>query len=175
MEFRRITGAEHPLYEKAMELYAVSFPEHEQRLPESQRAILQNDAYHFDLILEENQWVGEILYWETADFIYVEHFCMRPQVRGQGLGKRALALLAEKGKTVILEIDPPVDDISRRRREFYFRCGYRENPYAHVHPAYRAGNAGHELVILSCPEAISEGECARFQAYLKETVVKNAF
>ena len=40
MEFRRITGAEHPLYEKAMELYAVSFPEHEQRLPESQRAIL---------------------------------------------------------------------------------------------------------------------------------------
>ena len=29
MEFRRITGAEHPLYEKAMELYAVSFPEHE--------------------------------------------------------------------------------------------------------------------------------------------------
>ena len=96
MEFRRITGAEHPLYEKAMELYAVSFPEHEQRLPESQRAILQNDAYHFDLILEENQWVGEILYWETADFIYVEHFCMRPQVRGRGMGKRALALLAER-------------------------------------------------------------------------------
>ena len=91
------------------------------------------------------------------------------------MGKRALALLAEKGKTVILEIDPPVDDISRRRREFYFRCGYRENPYAHVHPAYQAGNAGHELVLLSCPETISEGKCARFQAYLKETVMKNAF
>ena len=36
-------------------------------------------------------------------------------------------------------------------------------------------NAGHELVLLSCPETISEGKCARFQAYLKETVMKNAF
>ena len=43
MEFRRITGAEHPLYEKAMELYAVSFPEHEQRLAALHPTFFVND------------------------------------------------------------------------------------------------------------------------------------
>jgi len=44
-----------------------------------------------------------------------------------------------------------VDEIARRRKGFYERCGYAENPYPHVHPPYHCGNKGHELVVMSAP------------------------
>ena len=83
--------------------------------------------------------MGLMLWWEAETFLYVEHFCILPAARNRGCGGRALAHLAEKGKTVILEIDPPVDEISLRREAFYERCGYRANIHPHVHPPYRAG------------------------------------
>jgi hypothetical protein len=42
---------------------------------------------------------------------------------------------------VILEIDPPVDSFSIRRKDFYLRLGFHENNYQHYHPAYRKQNA----------------------------------
>ena len=79
--------------------------------------------------------------------------------------------LAEKGKTVILEIDPPVDEISLRRETFYERCGYRANIHPHVHPPYRAGFPGHELVVMSRPEKLSHAEYGEFAEYLRERVM----
>ena len=107
-----------------MELYGMSFPYNEQREPDSQAKIMSDPEYHFELIYDEGRFVGEVLSWENADFIYIEHFCMLPDVRGRGCGARALELLRARGKTIILEIDPPVDDISRRRKGFYERNGF---------------------------------------------------
>ena len=171
MYFQRVTRRDDPGFIRAMALYTKSFPLHEQRLSDSQLAILGEDAYHLDQIIQDGRFLGAIFYWEMADFLYVEHFCMEPHLRGRGFGQSALELLAEKGKTVILEIDPPVDDISRRRLGFYQRCGFRENSYAHTHPAYRPEYRGHELVVLSSPEALGQAEYDRFAAYLNETVM----
>ena len=76
---------------------------------------------------------------------------------------------------MILEIDPPVDAVSIRRRGFYQRCGFVENPYPHVHPPYHAGHAGHALVILTAPSAISAEEYAGFANFLRERVMKDAY
>ena len=145
MHFERLTSADDPRFSAAMEGYAVSFPPHEQREPASQRAIMTDPAYRFNLIYNGGAPVGAMLYWETETFIYVEHFFILPHLRGHACGSRALALLGGRGKTVILEIDPPADDVSLRRRGFYERAGFHENPYRHVHPPYHAGNRGHVL------------------------------
>ena len=63
-----------------------------------------------------------MLYWETPDFRYIEHFCILPALRGQRYGSRALSMLPND-RPVILEIDPPVDEIAIRRKAFYERCG----------------------------------------------------
>ena len=112
------------MFAPAMELYGMSFPYNEQREPDSQAKIMSDPEYHFELIYENESFVGTVLSWENADFIYIEHFCMLPDVRGRGCGARALELLRARGKTIILEIDPPVDDISRRRKDFYERNGF---------------------------------------------------
>ena len=76
MNLERITSPSHPTYERALELYQLSFPLHEQRERFSQDAILQDDAYHFDLVYDGDSFVGLVLYWEKSDYIYIEHFCI---------------------------------------------------------------------------------------------------
>ena len=175
LHFERVTNQMHPMYQRALELYQHSFPYHEQREAPSQAAILQNDAYHFDLIYDAETFIGLVLYWEFAGLRYTEHFCILPEMRNRQYGKRVLALLQEKGNTQILEIDPPVDEISIRRKGFYERCGFVENPYPHVHPPYHGGNQGHELVVMSSPARISQSEYDTFFAYLKDNIMKDAF
>lgn len=175
MNLERIAYPSHPLYKRALELYQMSFPPHEQREALSQVAILRDDTYHFNLIYDEGTFVGLILCWETPDFIYVEHFCILPEMRNRQYGQRVLSLLKERQKTIILEIDPPIDAIAVRRKGFYERCGFVENPYPHIHPPYHRGNKGHELVVMSSPAAISQAQYDSFSAYLQEQIMNNAF
>ena len=172
MHFERLTSADDPRFSAAMEGYAVSFPPHEQREPASQRTIMTDPTYRFNLIYDGGAPVGAMLCWETETFIYVEHFFILPHLRGHACGSRALALLGGRGKTVILEIDPPVDPVSQRRQQFYERAGYQANPYPHIHPPYRTEYAGHPLVVMSWPEGLSEQEYDCFYQYLKQTVMQ---
>ena len=119
--------------------------------------------------------MGLVLYWERSDYIYVEHFCILPKLRNRQYGQRTLSLLQEKGKIMILEIDPPIDAISMRRKGFYERCGFVENPYSHIHPPYHKGNAGHELVIMSSPRLILKSEYDSFNSFLKRIIMNHAF
>lgn len=114
MTFERIPSPSHPLYADAMALYGISFPAHEQRETPSQTAILTHPDYHFTAILDGSHFVGDMLYWETLDFRYIEHFCILPALRGQRYGSHALSMLP-CDRPVILEIDPPVDEIAIRR------------------------------------------------------------
>lgn len=173
MRLERITIASHPMYLRAMELYRSSFPAHELREAASQAEIMNDPAYHFDLIYDGNVFVGEVLYWEVAGFYYIEHFCILPEMRNRHYGQKALEVL--RPTPLILEIDPPVDAISIRRRGFYERCGFVENLYRHVHPPYHKGNHGHDLVIMSRPDKLSQSEYDEFARYLKDTVMKNVF
>ena len=173
MDLERITAPDHPLYTAALELYSVSFPRHEQREAISQRKILSNPAYHFDVVCDDGTFIGEILYWEIGDFLYIEHFCVQPAVRNRHYGQKILAGLRDK--PLILEIDPPVDEISRRRKGFYERCGFVENPYPHVHPPYHRGNSGHELVVMSSPSPLTPEEYETFRLALSGTVMADAW
>lgn len=173
MEFERVTTADHPLYQDALALYRASFPPHEQREAASQQAILGNEAYHFDLLLDAGEWVGEALYWDAGDFLYLEHFCIRPELRNRRYGQKALEVLCRR--PLILEIDPPVDEISIRRKGFYERCGLAANPYPHVHPPYHAGNRGHDLVLMTAPRQITSQEFDEFTRFLRGVVMKDVY
>ena len=98
MEWRRLTQPEEPAFGRAMALYEASFPRHEQRLPDEQRAVLSHLEYHFTQLFDGAEFVGLLLYWEAEDFRYVEHFCVRPELRGRRYGAKALEELGRKAK-----------------------------------------------------------------------------
>ena len=128
--------------------------------------------YHLDGVYDGGCWAGLILYWETESFIYVEHFCIFPELRGQRYGQRALEKLDGKGKTIILEIDPPEDEISVRRQHFYQRLGFVANPYAYIHPSFRRPFHPHRLVLMSYPEALTYEEARGFADFIRERVLR---
>ena len=45
-----------------MALYEASFPRHEQRLPDEQRAVLSHPEYHFIQLFDGAEFVGLLLY-----------------------------------------------------------------------------------------------------------------
>lgn len=162
------------MFSEAMELYRGSFPEYEQRLAPSQSRILSDPEYNFMLIYSGDTFVGIMLYWENDDFIYLEHFCTLPEMRGKGFGARALGMLTARGKTVILEIDPPEDELSCRRQSFYERCGFFSNDHDYIHLPYRVGDAGHRLVIMSSPETVGKERFDAFRDYMRDRVMLSA-
>ena len=189
LKLRRITDKKDYFYKKATELYKSSFPFHEQREEFSQNDILKNPEYFFCVIYDSDnndetakeKFVGEILYWETKDFVYIEHFCIEEKERGKGYGRYILLNLENefgtygKNKTIILEIDPPVNEISVRRKSFYERTGFVANKYEHIHPPYHRDSDGHKLVVMSYPDVLTEEEYKAFDKYLDDIVMKNVF
>lgn len=170
MHLKRLTHREDPLFEAVFSLYETSFPLHEQRPRPAQEAVLGEADYHCAALLDEARFVGLVFYWEKEPLIYIEHFAILPALRGKNYGSRALELLGEGGNTLILEIDPPVDEVSQKRQHFYERLGFLPHDFAHVHPPYRVGNEGHPLVIMARP-AITRAEYRRFSAYLNTVVM----
>ena len=51
------------------------------------------------------------------------------------------------------------------------RAGFSANPWPHVHPPYRSGFAGHELVVMTCPGSWDRVQYEAFAAFLKDTVM----
>lgn len=174
MDFIRLHSAADRRFSEVFSLYRRSFPLHEQRLLPDQADALRHSDYHCCAIEEDGRFCGLLLYWETPGFLYVEHFAVCPELRGAGCGSRALAQLLKAPKPVILEIDPPEDDISLRRRGFYLRAGFCENAGPYTHPAYRRGNAPHRLVLLSAPAPLSAAARRDFCTYLRGTVMAGA-
>lgn len=169
----RITAPAGEGYDRAVRLYAASFPLHEQRLPEDQAAVLGQAAYHFATLWDGADFCGLLLYWAAPGFFYVEHFAIEPQLRGKGYGAAALRALCARGMPVILEIDPPIDEVSRSRLHFYEKLGFVQNGFAHVHPPYRPGFAGHALRVLSFPGALTPELYGDFFRYLRDTVMSH--
>ena len=175
MNLEAVTDAAHPMYQKALALYRLSFPLHEQRELPSQERILLDREYHFCLVCDQSVFIGLVLYWETDDAIYIEHLCILPELRNKKYGEQVLSALKARHKTVILEIDPPADSVSERRKGFYERCGFVENPYRLGHPPYHRGNSGHSLVVMTYPKPISPKEYRAFNEYLCGKIMDKAF
>lgn len=175
MIFERITNENHEMFKKAIELYSKSFPIHEQREMKSQIHLFKDEEYYFNLIFNEDAFVGLLLYWETDEFIYVEHFCILPEMRNCGYGQKVLNQLQLMSKPVILEIDPLIDAVSIRRKAFYERNGFVENSYAHIHPPYHKNNLGHKLIIMSFPMQITKKDYEVFNDYLKYRIMANVY
>ena len=170
MRLERLSTFNAHLFERAFKLYQSSFPIEERRDGFEQQRVLKKEDYHFDLIMIDDTFVGVMLYWETESFVFLEHFTTLPEVRGKGYGKSALDLLKEKGKIILLEIEPPINGITQRRYNFYKRNGFAMNPYYHIQAKYHPGDADLELKVLTYPRVMEKEEYRLFYEYMTREI-----
>ena len=154
-------------------LYEASFPACERWREEAYDRAFDDPLFAADAIRRNGQAVGLLFHWVTPDFDYLEHLAISSRLRGQQLGSLALeAFCRDNRRRIVLEIDPPEDEISIRRLHFYQRLGFVANPHEYIHPSYRSPFHAPRLVVMSRPEALTDDEARRFADFIREHVLR---
>ena len=105
------------------ELLALSFPEDERRpFHKIRTLLLETPHFHIMLLTQHGKRVGLLNWWELNRFNYCEHFAISPAARCKGIGSAVLGIMKSWGP-LILEAEPPLNELARRRVEFYKRQG----------------------------------------------------
>lgn len=145
-----ISNTDYTDWEKWVDTYQASFPIEEQRPLESIIYLIEKEKrYRATAILHEGKCVGLLTSWCFDTFIYIEHFAIAPELRSSGYGSMALRHFVEsQSLPVILEVEPPTDDIAIRRTGFYERNGFALYGYDYFQPPYTPGLQGVPLRLM---------------------------
>ena len=148
--------------EKFKNLYEAAFPLDERRDFQSVRQLLDDCKSPFDVMIfvENDEFAGFLSYWKWDGMRYFEHFAVVPSMRNGGRGAKYLRqAIADDSAPVILEVEPPVDDIARRRIGFYERNGFRLwNDLYYLQPSYGEGRKPLELKLMTIGNIVFDGE-----------------
>ncbi len=172
MEFLRIDPGEHERWNSVWRLYEESFPVAERRKMEDHLLACTDERFFPLSAWEEGRVTGLLFFWEWEGYRYLEHLAVTPHHRGQGYGSEMLRYLRDSEYTIILEIDPLVNELSVRRLQFYERAGFTLTPYRFVHLPYRLEAQPQELLILSYPQMITKKERNDFLRFVNEEVIR---
>ncbi len=168
-------SADYPLWDQVWRLYTESFPDFERRDEQTHRRAMGDERFHNAVAVGDGKVIGILFYWAQDDLVYAEHLAVDPAVRGQGAGTQFVQWLQEqsRGKTLILDIEPPVDEVTRRRLRFYERHGFvalTDLPMWHY--TYTEGGQKHPFVLVSWPVAPSPATLERFGRFVHDSVLR---
>ncbi len=172
MEFLRIDQSDTERWNKVWDLYESSFPTAEKRREKDHIRAINNPQFFPMSAWEGNELIGIVFYWEWSSYRYLEYLAVNTELRGKSFGSQLLRHLCDKGHTIILEIDPLVNEISVRRLQFYERAGYTLTPYRYMHLPYRLETEIQELLILSYPQMITKEQHNDFLEFMDGTVMR---
>lgn len=141
----------HPHLHAATTLYETAFPEVERRDTALWLDMMTTSpCFHALAIMTDDVFAGLITWWQlTEDYSYVEHFAITPSLRSAGIGGVALdKFLSERKGNVVLEVEPPTDEMPRRRIGFYQRHDFTLWALPYRQPPYRRGGEWLELCLM---------------------------
>lgn len=177
IDFIEINQPNSPYWEQFEKFFFSAFPEHERRSIEGMKRVIENENYHLDFFLIDNSFVGFRSYWIFETFLFGEYMVVDPNLRNSGIGQRIHSQyfnrLNQLNLTgVIGEIDPPIDEISIRRRNFFLRLGFVENDHPYQSIDFNPPHAPYQLRLISYPNYIDLATAQRLQSFVHNVVVK---
>lgn len=168
-KIHQIKDHEDQYFTEFWRIYAESFPLNERRKIEQQKAIFNKSEYFLISFITANLFIGIISYWKASEFIFIEHLAISPEFRNRGNGSALLKSFVESNHIpIILEIELPVDNITRNRLHFYESSGFKINHHEHSQPPYHKEDEPIPMKILSYPDVISDINYNRFARFQKE-------
>ena len=133
---------------KIKKLYIESFPENERF---SFSMMIKNESGNYETFgfYKDGNFCGFAILLNSLDISHIIYFATLPELRGKGLGAKALASMGriKSGKRIIVDIerevpDCPENEIRRRRKNFYLRNGYKETEVR-----YRWQDEAYEILV----------------------------
>ena len=93
-----------------------------------------------------------------------------------GTGKKMILAAAEEarkiGKAFCLEVEPPTEEMAKRRIEFYKRIGFVLNEYPYMQPSLGEGKNPIPLMIMSYKEPLTKESFENIRKVLYREVYK---
>lgn len=148
-----------------LRIYEDSFPIDERRCYDGVTGFLEfyESRVQFNILVaeEHGEVVGFLSYWRFPDYCYVEHLAVESRMRGSGIGRELMQyLITTVSERVLLEVEPPLDEMSRRRIAFYERLGFGlHSDYYYLQPPYGPGQSPVELKLMTTPTVIAPNAC----------------
>lgn len=168
--FERITEE---TFDEIFPLLENAFPVTELREKERQKAMLSEECYRLYGVRKDGVFAAVFATWELEDFLYIEHFAVKEEYRNSGYGGKLLdTLLEEKGRSMVLEVEEPEDELTRRRISFYERHGLVYNDYPYLQPPMSKGQGMLPLKLMTKPSAIDEKTYQRYKKLIYRIVYK---
>ncbi len=160
------------LAKKAWEIYTTSFPMEEQRpYLQHKKAMSDSRFYPYVYISDQLELLAICFYWDFADFKYLEHFAVNPNYRNQGIGSKIIKTFSQEEQPIILEIDPPIDEVSKQRLCFYERCKFRQTNYTFQQLKYRK-DSKNVLLKLLCNQELNNDLFEKFKLTIYQELTK---
>lgn len=119
-------------------LYHLAFPSVERRgWSNLENLVIENPIFNIDIFENEKGFCGFITNWDFSSFIYIEHFAIQESQRGGGIGSKIISSFSEQQTVpIVLEVEQPTTDISKRRIKFYERHGFHIISKIYLQPPY---------------------------------------
>lgn len=172
MNGHRIKSTKDPYWKEAWKIYQASFPKGERRQLADQVRTLQDHRYFCMAILKETLVAGILFYWRIEGFCFIEHLAIHEDCKGNGMGTRVLEKMKQLPGRLVLEIDPPEDFVSIRRRKFYERSGFVLNAHEHVNLPLRIGFEELPLRVMTVELPLSREEYRVFNGILMMDLIQ---
>lgn len=154
------------------EIMESSFPVTERRTRAGQEALLEKPCYQLYGYRKKAVIAAFFGVWKFEKFVFVEHFAVAEGERNGGIGAGLLQELVQQQKLpVVLEVELPKEELSRRRIRFYERNGFVLNDYAYMQPPLQEGEKELPLLLMSYPRAVSQEQFAE----IRETLYREVY
>jgi GNAT superfamily N-acetyltransferase len=168
---QRIKSFQDSRFEETWELYQTSFPQHEQRPLFVQKWTLRKPEYHCDIILQDQQLIALLFWWEIDRFRFIEHFAIHENIRNQGVGSQLLTeFVSLCDHPVLLEVEPEKTEINLKRIRFYEKLSFEINPFPYAQPSFEEGVAPIPLHLMSYPKQLTHEQFTKSVTAIYKTV-----
>ena len=117
----------YPKYKKEIKhVYLEAFPK-EERFPFwIIKHSIKKGKSTLNAIVDIDIFIGMTYIVNCDDSLYLMYFAIKDKYRNKNYGMQVLKDLIAKYETVFLSIEKPINDFSKRRKNFYLRNGFFE-------------------------------------------------
>lgn len=163
-------------FDRLFEILEYSFPPCERGNYALHRSEFTRDEFRCMCYEPEGVPAAFINYYHLRDInaLFVEHFASAEELRGKGVGSAVMNSLLERSgdSLVVLEVEPPEDELSRRRVQLYRRLGFALNDGYYFQPPFY-GNPKPLPLMLMSTRPLSASEFASTAASIHRNVYKS--
>lgn len=161
-------------FDEVFKLMQKSFPESEYYNYEKQLGLMDEDEYTIHTKFDENgNLMAFVALWNFPNFVFIEHLAVNPDCRGAGIGTKVMEEIIKKyAKPIVLEIEPPQNDITTKRCRFYERLGFYICNFEYYQPPLRAGQKKLRLNLMNNSHPLSKDEFDSIKNCLYQKVYK---